>query len=432
MGKPKSPLKIAVDLTPVITNGENGGSKVLVMTLFQRLQTLQEYEFILLTAPWNQAELVQYEAENTTCLVMEHLLGASPVVPTEPSNADLPWTKRIVRRTRQSIERLPGGSRVTRLAKKAVLKVKNKLKPTKTLLQQHQIDLLFCPFSAPNYAEPGIPTVAIVYDLQHLDYPEFFTTEQRQHRDDFLENLLKVADHLVCISEFSRQSFIHKLNAAPSKLSVIHISVYDRWPGIDDDTVAAHLETLGLKRGGYTFYPANYWPHKNHRTLLQAYQIYQQRCPEQALDLVFTGALQQEEDKLRQMVDEMGLGDRVHFLGYLSEEMLEAVWKGCQFLTFPSRYEGFGIPILEAMDFGKPILASTAGSLPEVGGDAVIYFDPNDPLEMANGLVKLTQDEPLRQQLSAAGCERIKHFDPQEMVLQYRQVFADVISQYHQ
>jgi glycosyltransferase involved in cell wall biosynthesis len=310
-------------------------------------------------------------------------------------------------------------------------KVKPQPQPTPTLFQQHQIDLLFCPFSAPNYAEPGIPTVAIVYDLQHLDYPEFFAEEERQHRDDFLVNLLNVADHIVCISEFSRQSFIHKLNAEPSKLSVIHISVYDRWPGIDDATVQANLQTLGLKAGGYTFYPANYWSHKNHRTLLQAYQLYQERCPDQALDLVFTGALKQEEEKLRQIVDEMGLADRVHFLGYLSEEMLEAVWKGCQFLTFPSRYEGFGIPMLEAMAFGKPILASTAGSLPEVGGNAVIYFDPTEPLEIADGLVKLTQDETLRQQLSEGGYERLKHFDPQAMVLQYRQVFADVISQYH-
>ncbi len=373
-----SSLRIAVDLTPVLTNGENGGAKVLTMTLFQRLQTLQDYQFVLLTAPWNHAELVQYKTKNTTCLLMEHL---------HPNGA-------------------------------------------KTLLQQHKIDLLFCPFSAPTYAESGIPTVAIVYDLQHLDYPEFFTEEERQQRDVFLANLLKVADRIICISDFSRQSFINKLNAEPNKLSVIHISVHDRWPGVNDDTVQAHLQALGLQAGNYTFYPANYWPHKNHRTLLRAYQIYQECYPDQALDLVFTGTLKQEEDKLRQMVTSMGLSNRVHFLGYLSDETLEAVWQGCLFLTFPSLYEGFGIPIVEAMAFGKPVLCSTAGSLPEVGGDAVLYFNPLDPLEIADCTIKLTQDVTLRQQLIEKGYEQLKQFEPQQMVSQYRQIFADVTSHY--
>jgi glycosyltransferase involved in cell wall biosynthesis len=80
----------------------------------------------------------------------------------------------------------------------------------------------------------------------------------------------------------------------------------------------------------------------------------------------------------------------------LSGEVLEVVWKGCQFFTFPSLYEGFGIPIVEAMVFGKPVLCSTAGSLPEVGGDAVLYFNPLDPLEIADGMVRLTQDITLR------------------------------------
>jgi glycosyltransferase involved in cell wall biosynthesis len=428
MAKSHSPLRIAVDLTPVITNGENGGSKVLTMTLFQRLQTLKDYQFVLLTAPWNHSELAQYETENTTCLVMEHLRPDNAPPSPDSSNRYLRFAKKIVRKARNQFNHLPGGSRALQLAKKVALKLKTKLKPAKTLLQQHQIDLLFCPFSAPTYAEPGTPIVAIVYDLQHLDHPEFFSAQERRQRDDFLANLLKVADRIVCISDFSRQSFIDKLQAEPSKLSVVHISVYDRWLSLDDDAVQTHLHALGLQPGSYTFYPANYWPHKNHRTLLQAYQIYQERCPGQALDLVFTGALKQEEDKLRQIVSDMGLGDRVHFLGYLPDEVLEAVWKGCQFLTFPSLYEGFGIPIVEAMAFGKPVLCSTAGSLPEVGGDAVLYCNPLDPLDIADGMVKLTQDIPLRQQLVEKGYEQLKQFDPQQMVSQYRQIFADVAS----
>ena len=433
-----SSLRIAVDLTPLFTNGENGGSKVLTMTLFQRLQTLKDYQFVLLTAPWNHAELAQYKTENTTCLLMEHL---HPDSVTSPSDTRSIYSRLVEKNVCRLVEKITcktcnlvnfllGGSRVIQLVQKVTVKLKSKLKTAQTLLQQYQIDLLFCPFSATTYAESGIPTVVIVYDLQHLDYPEFFTEEERQQRDVFLTNLLKVADHIVCISDFSRQSFINKLNAEPSKLSVIHISVHDRWPGVNNDTAQRHLQALGLQLGSYIFYPANYWTHKNHRTLLQAYQIYQKRYPDQALNLVFTGTLKQEEDKLRQIVASMAISDRVHFLGYVADEVLEAVLKGCQFLIFPSLYEGFGIPIVEAMAFGKPVLCSNAGSLPEVGGDAALYFNPLDPLEIADVMIILTQDMALRQQLIEKGYKQIKQFNPQQMVCQYRQIFEEVASRY--
>ncbi|NJK53447.1 MAG: glycosyltransferase family 4 protein [Leptolyngbyaceae cyanobacterium SU_3_3] len=403
----KSSLRIAVDMTPVLSNGENGGSKVLVLTLFKQLQTLaSQYKFFLLTAPWNHAELLEYQTENTQCILIDSLVPADPPPP--------PISDR----------------RVVRLAHKVTRKIKGKLKqfyPEKSLLKKHRVDLLFCPFSAPNFAEKDIPTVAIVYDLQHLDYPDFFTDEERQHRDQFLNNLLQVAQKLICISEFSRQSFLTKLNAPAEKLAVTYISVHDRWPGLDPATVTKNLQELGLSDRSYAFYPANYWPHKNHRMLLTAYEIYQNNFPGNTLNLVFTGALKQEEQKLQEMVAEAGLSDRVHFLGYLSEAHLESVWRGCHVLVFPSLYEGFGIPVLEGMIFGKPVLSSTAGSLPEVGGNAVIYFDPKDPEELANCLSQIDRNETAATDLIQKGYERLKQFESEKMVQEYLKVFLEVV-----
>ncbi|MEP0752686.1 glycosyltransferase family 4 protein [Trichocoleus sp. Lan] len=407
MRKIKSVLRIAVDMTPILSNGENGGSKVLVLTLFKRLQTLApNYKFFLLTAPWNHEELIEYENKNTKCILIEQLGNV-----TNAEEQVLP-------------------NKFTRFGAKIVKKIQKEwgnIFPTKTFLKNHKIDLLFCPFSAPNFAEDGIPTVAIVYDLQHLDYPEFFTEDERLRRDQFFSNLLKLAEKIVCISEFSRQSFIQKLNVSAKKLDVVHISIYDRWSGLREETEKQYLQELELKDCNYAFYPANYWPHKNHRMLLKAYQMYHQQFSGQHLDLVFTGALEREEKELREIVAKMNLSDRVHFLGYLNEEALEAVWRGCKCLVFPSLYEGFGIPVLEAMGFGKPVLSSTAGSLPEVCGDAVLYFDPERPEEIAQCLAKITSDTELVNELVSKGYQRLKFFDCDKMAHQYLDIFKAMI-----
>jgi glycosyltransferase involved in cell wall biosynthesis len=191
------------------------------------------------------------------------------------------------------------------------------------------------------------------------------------------------------------------------------------------------LQALGLADRPYAFYPANYWPHKNHRFLLTAYSIYRHRYPDRAWDLVFTGALASAEAELRAAAATMGLGDHVHFLGFLEESVLTAVWHGCQCLVFPSLYEGFGIPVLEAMMFGKPVIASNAGSLPEVGEDAVLYFDPRKPEELVAHWGTLQDDPEVRQTLVAKGQQRLQRFgDEVAMTQDYLAIFRTVIQQW--
>jgi glycosyltransferase involved in cell wall biosynthesis len=123
----------------------------------------------------------------------------------------------------------------------------------------------------------------------------------------------------------------------------------------------------------------------------------------------------------------MGLERRVHFLGYLPEDQLIAVWKGCSFLVFPSLYEGFGIPVLEAMQFGKPVICSNVTSLPEVAGDAALYFDPRKPAEIVQCLERIIGNQELYADLVRRGYERLSHFQPQEMVEKYLQYINKVI-----
>lgn len=407
MSESKLTLRIAVDLTPLRPGGENGGAKVLVLILLKRLQQFAPYcNFLLLTAPWNHDELTHYENQNTKCLLLSNLAPESQ----EEKTGQTPYQK---------------------ILKVISRKIKSKLDKfiyyKKSFLASYQIDLIFCPFSAPTYAEKDIPLVAIGYDLQHLDYPFFFESEEREHRTSFLKNLLQKSQQVICISEFTRQSFIKHFNAPKSQFSVIPICIQNRWSLLSKEAVIKHLQQLDIENCNYAFYPANYWSHKNHRMLLAAYGMYRHQFPNQPLDLVFTGTLKAEENQLREAVAVMGLSKQVHFLGFLEEEALGAVWQGCHCLVFPSLYEGFGIPLLEAMAFGKPVLASNVGSLPEVGGDAVLYFDPRKPDELVSCLAKISTDVAFANELVNRGYQRLKLFDGEQMAIEYLKIFETVV-----
>lgn len=400
MSQIQSSLKIAIDLTPLRVGGENGGAKVLILTLLKQFQKLApHHSFVLLTAPWNHSELLQYETNNTECLLVPHL-------------TDIPKPIKL--------------GLFYKLLQKIANKISIKLTPSinsNTLLKKHNINLLFCPFSAPTYAVKDIPLVAIAYDLQHLDYKFFFTFQEHQHRTKFIDELLKKSQKVICISEFTRQSFIKYFKISQEKFTVIPISIHERLSKLNENIVSKNLISLGLAERKYIFYPANYWPHKNHRMLLTAYGIYKRQLPDGYLDLVFTGALEDEQSQLKEAAQVMGLMENVKFLGYLSEEALTSVWQGCECLVFPSLYEGFGIPVLESMKFGKPVLSSNTASLPEVGGDAVLYFDPRKPEEIASCLLSISNNQILIQELVAKGYQRLKLFDGEQMASQYLKIF---------
>jgi glycosyltransferase involved in cell wall biosynthesis len=403
----KLTLRIAIDLTPLRPGGENGGAKILILTLLKRLQQLApDYSFLLLTAPWNHEELTFYENKNTKCLLLSNL-------------APEPHKLEIHTRVHYKI--------LSFILRKLKSKLGNFIYYNKSFLRSHKVDLLFCPFSAPTYAEKDIPLVAIGYDLQHLDYSFFFDSHEKEHRTSFLKNLIQKSQQVICISEFTRQSFIKHFNAPESQFSVVPISIQDRWSKLSEKIVIKHLHQLGLKNCSYAFYPANYWSHKNHRMLLAAYGMYRHQFPNQPLDLVFTGTLEAEETQLREAVVAMGLSEEVHFLGFLEEEVLGAVWQGCKCLVFPSLYEGFGIPVLEAMAFGKPVLCSNVGSLPEVGGDAVLYFDPRKPDELVSCLAKISSDTALVNELVNKGYQRLQLFEGEQMAKEYLKIFETVV-----
>lgn len=414
------PLRIAVDLTAVLPGGDNGGAKILTVELLPALARLEpQHRFVLLTARDSHEEFAHLEALGMERRCVLETRRAVPPAAGPP----------LARAYRERLRRL-----VPAAFRRAVNRAWSRLlgepdvgygapDPRNRGLVEDGVDVLFCPFTAPVRAEPDLPVVSIVYDLQHLSYPQFFTPQERTNRDALLRALEERADRLVCISDDARGRFLANLRMAPERVTTIPIAVHGRLPRVGPEEASEVRARLGIGRP-YLFYPANFWPHKNHRVLLTAYGALRARRPDLVPDLVLCGALAEPAARLAEAAGAMGLDGHVRFLGYLPDRDLAAVFEGAVLVVFPSLYEGFGMPVLEAMRFGKPVACSDVTSLPEVAGDAALFFDPRRPDDIARVLERLLESPDLRAALARRGEERAASLDADAMARAYLDVLA--------
>jgi glycosyltransferase involved in cell wall biosynthesis len=172
------------------------------------------------------------------------------------------------------------------------------------------------------------------------------------------------------------------------------------------------IEKASSDRQGF-LYPANLWPHKNHERLLAGYAQYRDKAGTAAWPLVLSGHQDPERKAaLEREARRLGLpAQAVTFVGFLDDADFAKQWKSAGAMVFPSLYEGFGMPLLEAMHFRVPIAASRTASIPEIAGDAALLFDPRDPLSIADALFQLSSRPDLRDELVKKGAERLRTFD---------------------
>jgi glycosyltransferase involved in cell wall biosynthesis len=176
-------------------------------------------------------------------------------------------------------------------------------------------------------------------------------------------------------------------------------------------------------------YPANPWPHKNHRVLIEAFAQFLGRARDSDLALVCTGAPGSAADELVELAQRLIPEGRFAFAGYLPEHEFAALLQRCRALIVPSLYEGFGLPVLEAMACDRPVLCSNTTSLPEVAGDAAILFDPRDPLAVAEAIQRLETEPGLDAALVQRGRARLAAFgSAREMAAKYLAAFDDVVA----
>ncbi len=394
---PRARRVIAIDVTPILPGSENGGAKGLVLALLASLSAGREHHYLLLTSRANHESFAGFERGSMTRVC----LASGEPRPGRLRRA----VGALARRWRGVIGHGPLASR--------------------------GVNLLFCPMTDPLNAEPGIPVVSVLYDLQHLTYPTFFSATEIAHRENFYARLKRKSDAVICISEFTRQEALARLGLPDDRTHTIGIAVHGRLPAVSRDDVARVRQTYGLGTGRYLLYPANGWAHKNHQILLVAFARLLHDRPAADLHLVLTGNLLGLEADLRHAVAGMGLADRVHLIGFVPEADLGALWSDAFCLVYPSLFEGFGIPLLEAMRYDVPVVCSDVASLPEVAGDAALLIDPRRPDSLVAALTRLLDEPVLRHTLIAAGRRRVTQYRADDMAAAYMRVFDHVMQAPH-
>jgi glycosyltransferase involved in cell wall biosynthesis len=260
------------------------------------------------------------------------------------------------------------------------------------------IDVLHRPVTVPIPRLPGIPTVTTVYDLQHHELPRFFSRAERTYRRWAYDGAARSADLVLTTSEYSRERLIEIAGVAPERVQAIHMGIdHDRFtptPTEADERLRAERRLPER----YLVYPANLWPHKNHGRLIEALA----GVPAD-VQLILTGQDYGKRGELERQARQAGVAERVHHLGYLEPDQVPALYRSAVAMAFPSLYEGFGSPPVEAMACGCPVACSTRGSLAEVAADAALTFDPESVGEIAGALTRIAADGALRDRLRAAG-----------------------------
>ncbi len=211
---------------------------------------------------------------------------------------------------------------------------------------------------------------------------------------------------VIAHSEHTRQRIVQLLGIPGDRVLVsrhaVDRTVFTPRPHPGDEEVLAKLRLPPR----YLLYPASLWPHKNHRALVQALGAMR----DDSLSLVLTGATFGREAELQRWTTELGISGRVRHLGLIASAELPVLYRHAFALAFPSLYEGFGMPPLEAMASGCPVASSLVASLREVAGGAALPLDPEDPSQMAGALDRLSSDAKLRSDLRAAGLRRVAGF----------------------
>jgi len=259
-------------------------------------------------------------------------------------------------------------------------------------------------FWSPHYNIPLMYTGKLfvtVHDLNHLALTQSgFSWAEKKYAKYFFKKILQKADGIVTVSNFTRNEYIKyfDIDKYSEQLLVVHNGLAIKEPtGGDKPYKKPYILTVG-----------NVKPHKNMSRLLEAYNIIKDSIPH---DLIIvgkkTGFIRGDENLLKK-VD--AFDRRVIMTGYLSDEELYSYYSHADLFVFPSLYEGFGFPPLEAMAAGIPVVSSNAASIPEVCGDAVLYFDPFDIDDMANKILKMISAQSLKEKYVTIGKKQVKKY----------------------
>jgi glycosyltransferase involved in cell wall biosynthesis len=292
-------------------------------------------------------------------------------------------------------------------------------------LRKHPVDVLHVQFTAPPFCP--CPVVVSIHDLSFEHLPQTFHRRSRTQLRLTVRHSARRAAKIITLSEHTRRDVIETYSIASEKVSAIPLAPPAHFGPITDDRELQRVRhTYGID-GDYVLSVGSIQPRKNLVRLIKAYAALRNRQHENRFPkLVLVGKCAWLYDETLRALDETGVRDSVVLTGYVPDADLPALYSGALCFVYPSYFEGFGLPPLEAMKCGTPVIVGNATSLPEVVGDAGLKVDPFDISAIADGVNRLIKDSELRKELTVKGSRRAEEFDWQDTAQKTLKVYEQV------
>jgi glycosyltransferase involved in cell wall biosynthesis len=297
------------------------------------------------------------------------------------------------------------------------------------VLRRERIDL----FHAPHYVLPPLihcRSVVTIHDCIHLMFPQYLPNRfAYAYAKAQLWTAAHRSDRILTVSETSKLDILRRFHVPADKVTVVYNAIDERLAVPPDDEEFERVRARYQLKDPFALYVGNIKPHKNLERLIDAFHELRQEPAFESLKLVIIGDEISKYQGLRRAVHRHKLHKHVRFFGFVPLGTLSALYRLASIFVFPSLYEGFGLPPLESMYFGTPVVTSNVSSLPEVVGDAAVLVDPYDTASIAEGMRRALTDQDLRAWLRERGLARAREFSWEQSVGRIREVYGEVMDQ---
>jgi glycosyltransferase involved in cell wall biosynthesis len=397
-------MRIAIDAR--IPHGEWGGVQQVVEGLvngFQQIGGPDEYLFLV---------------EKAQAAWLDELVGGNTRVVVVPAG----FGRTGLRRLYDSMaRRLPATAGLARTAASRLMTRDLPLANSDGYVEQLGVDLLH--FATPQAYLTEVPSLYQPHDLLHRHFPAQFSPVHARYRDYAYRVFSKQGSVVAAMTQFGRDDLVNAYGLEPERVAVVPWA-----PVIGKDMESrGHSPTPSAVPNlpsRYLLYPAQTWPHKNHLLLLEALAALRDRRV--TVPLVCTGRQTQHFEAIRDRIVRLRLAGQVWFTGYVDAAELAAIFARARALVFPSLFEGWGLPVVEAFAQGIPVACSNASALPEVASGAALLFDPGDIGAIGDAILRIWQDDELRDDLRRRGQARAGELSWERTARTFRAIYRRI------
>ena len=390
-----SGLRICVDARAAIPEG--GGVHQTIVGLLMGLSCLDgEEEYLTLVSPGRKEWVAPFLGGN-----LKRLRGSSD------------WKRWI-------IPFLPSGAR--RLARRFPSIGPHRIPVSDGTAERSGAEVIH--FTAQGAFRTVLPSIYNPHDLLHLHFPQYFSAEDRRWREVTYSFFSAQAKAVIALTRWGKQDLVNRLGLDPGKIYVIGLASLFRYYRTPDDEAVRAVQRRHHLPNAFALFPAQTWQHKNHLGLVEALAILKRKGV--IINVVCTGPMNEFQRVITRRMRHLGVADQLKFLGFVPEQELASLYRLARLLVFPSQFEGFGMPVVEAFGAGLPVACSNASALPEVVGDSALLFNPGDPSEMSAALLRLWEDGDLRRDLARRGRSRVAGQSWEHVARTYRALYRFV------